>query len=168
MLERKFGNKNKGFSILEIALLVIIVGVVASTALPKISGTLEKDVISVASTAGEFDSSVRQARAQWFSNGQSGAGRIQGFADGQVWSGDRGWPISYKTSEAPQSIDAVHCANIWNGIMRSADAPRASTEGESQWQAHARGRDECQFTASLSNKHHVITYSTKSGKVSYQ
>jgi|GEM_PF-3280662 len=161
-------NKNNGFSIIEIALVLVIAAVVASTALPKISGTLERSTVSVTSTAGEFDSSVRLARAQWFSNGQSGAGRIEGFADGQVWSGARGWPISYRSGKAPSSIDAALCAKIWNGVMHSPDAPRASVDQAALWQANSAGRHECTYTARLGESKHTITYSTKSGKVSYQ
>lgn len=169
MLTARNNNKNKGFSLTETAIMLIIVVLMASTALPKLTTSLKSEDISVVSTAGEFDNAVRLARAQWFANGQSGIGRIEGFGDGRVWSSERGWPISYKASKPPVSIDAIHCANVWNGIMKSEGAPRAAVSTGADWQAQRGDRAEvCQYTATLGSKQHVISYNTKSGKVSYQ
>lgn len=167
MLQAK-NNKNKGFSILEIAIVLVIIAVVASTALPKIQGTLKSDTVSVASMAGEFDNAVRLARAQWFSNGQSGVVRIKGYADGQVWSGNRGWPVGYSGTEPPTSLSANSCADVWNGIMRAGDAPTASTDSEAPWKAQAGSKGICQYVAQLGQSQRMISYNTKSGKVSYQ
>ena len=159
-------NKNKGFSVLEIAILLVIVVVLAATALPKIQGSLKSHQASIASMAGEFDNAVRLARAQWFSNGQSGAGRIDGFADGQIWSGKRGWPMGH-SADAPVSLGANECASVWNGIMRSKGAPEVSTDASSAWQARTGRSGECQYVSQLDNQQRVITYNTNSGKVSY-
>lgn len=167
MLQAK-NNKNKGFSILEIAIVLVIVALIASTTLPKIQGTLKSDSVSVASMAGEFDNAVRQARAQWFSNGQSGVVRIEGFADGQVWSGNRGWPVGYSGAEPPTSLSAASCASVWNGIMRGGDAPRVSTDSEAPWKAQAGSKGVCQYVAQLDQQLRIISYNTKSGKVTYQ
>lgn len=161
-------NKSKGFSILEVAIVLVIIAVVASTTLPKIQGTLKSDTVSVASIAGEFDNAVRLARAQWFSNGQSGVVQIDGFADGQVWSGNRGWPVGYSGTKPPSSLSAASCADVWNGIMRSGDAPRVSTDSSALWKAQAGSANVCQYVAQLDQQLRVISYSTKSGKVSYQ
>lgn len=161
-------NNNKGFSILEVAILLVIAAVLAATTLPNIQGSLKSSSISVAAMAGQFDSGVKLARAQWFSNGQSSAGRIEGFVDGQVWSGERGWPVGYQGAEAPAVLSATTCASLWNGIMQDKDAPRAATDKTAKWQAKTGRTDECQYVAMLGEQQRVISYSTRSGKVSYQ
>lgn len=167
MLHTK-SNRNKGFSFLEVAIVLVIIALIASTTLPKIQGTLKSGSVSVASMAGEFDNAVRQARAQWFSNGQSGVVRIEGFADGQVWSGNRGWPVGYSSSEPPTSLSANSCAGVWNGVMRGEGAPRVSTDSQAQWKAQAGTEGVCQYVAQLDPQPRIISYNTKSGKVSYQ
>lgn len=166
-MSQAINNKNKGFSLIEIAILLVIVAVVASTALPKIQGGLKGSTVSVASMAGELDGAVKQARAQWFSNGQRGVAQITDFADGQVWSGKRGWPIGHSSAE-PTSLSATACADVWNGVMRGGDVPRASTDNSTPWTATTGNRDECQYIAQLGDRQHTIRYSTRSGKVSYQ
>ncbi len=160
--------KSKGFSILEALLLMIIIAVVASTSLPKLGNSLKREKVTVEAIAGEFDNAVRLARAQWFSNGGSGAMKINGFGDGQVWSGQRGWPISHHTSEAPRAVSNAHCAKVWNGVMHGKDAPRASVETDSQWRAVAdSSAGVCTYKVVIANKPYAISYSTRSGKVSY-
>lgn len=162
-------NKFNGFSITEVLIIIGIVAIIASTGIPKLNRSLNSDVISVATTAGEFDSSVRLARAQWFSNGQKGPGRIKGFADGHVWSSERGWPVTHRALEAPADINDTHCANVWNAIMRSSDAPRASAENDARWRARGKSQEGvCEYNAKIGSQQHTITYSTQSGKVSYR
>lgn len=161
-------NKHKGFSIIEAVLLLLIIAVIASTALPKISGSLDRNSVSVASTAGEFDSAVKLARAQWFSNGQGGSGRIKGFADGHVWSGKRGWPVGHRGSRAPTKTSASHCASLWNGVMQGPEAPRSATDGSEEWQARNGSRSgECQYITQRDGVERIIRYSSLSGKVNY-
>ncbi|MGB0867885.1 MAG: pilus assembly FimT family protein [Granulosicoccaceae bacterium] len=161
-------NKNKGFSILEIAIVLVIIAVFASTTLPKIRGSLKSDTVSIASVAGEFDNTVRQARAQWFANGQSGTGRIEGFGDGLVWSGDRGWPVGHNGATPPKNLTANACADVWNGIMRDKKSPRVTIEDDAPWQAQSDGQATCRYVAQLGQNQRVINYNTRSGKVSYQ
>jgi len=160
-------SKISGLSIVEILIVLAIVVLVASTQLPQIRSSLTTEGISVASTAGELDSAVRLARAQWFSNGQSGSVQIKGFADGRVWSGNKGWPIGHNIASAPQNISADNCASVWNAVM-SEDAPRASAEQPELWKAQRGDQYSCQYVAQLGEQMHVITYNTRSGKVTYR
>ena len=167
-MSQAINNKNRGFSLIEVAIILVIVAVVASTALPKIQGGLKANTVSVAAMAGELDGAVKQARAQWFSNGQSGVARITNFADGQVWSGKRGWPIGHSGDEPSPTLSATACADVWNGVMERGDVPRASVDSSSPWKAQASNRGVCQYVAQLGERQHTISYNTRSGKVSYQ
>lgn len=157
----------KGFSLLEVAIVITIVVLIASTALPKIRGGLQSETVSIASMAGEFDNAVRQARAAWFSSGQTGVVRIQGYGDGQVWSSERGWPMGHSGAEPPAGISASACADIWNGIMRQGDTPRVSTDAGAAWRAQASGAHTCRYIAKLGEQQREISYNARSGKVSY-
>ncbi len=167
MLYASATRRSHGFSLLEVSLLLIIIAVMASTKLPRMGGSRQNGAVTVAAIAGEFDSAVRLARAQWFSNGHQGAAKIEGFADGEVWSGQRGWPISHRTAQAPSQVDARHCAKLWNGVMQSADAPRASVDKRGQWQAFVDSNGTCKYAAEIADMPHTISYNSRSGVVNY-
>lgn len=161
-------RRSHGFSLIEATLLLVIIAVMASTKLPKMTGSRQSDTVTVAAIAGEFDSSVRLARAQWFSNGHRGAARIEGFADGEVWSGQHGWPISHHTAQPPSKVDALHCAKLWNGVMHNVDAPRASVDKHNPWQAFVDNTGACKYASSIADVPHTISYNARSGAVSYR
>lgn len=132
----------QGFSLIELVIVVIILGLLAVTALPRfLDVTDEAKAANVEGMAGGYATGVALARAQWESQGrptQAGVNTV--WYDGTqlfLTSENRssatpvspGYPVDNANRDGAsnsETMSGARCVAVWNGILQNPPAITAS------------------------------------------
>ena len=138
-------KQQTGFSLIELVIVIVVLGILAVTALPRFLDVSEEAKnASVEGVSGGFATGVLLVRAQWEAKGRSKEGGVNTIlydgnrfylttpTDAEVESGQisPGYPIDTSSSASinvsPGGLTSARCLYIWNGLLQNP--PKATND----------------------------------------
>ncbi|QUM76142.1 type II secretion system protein [Moritella sp. 24] len=116
--------KSSGFTLIELVIVIIVLGVLAATALPKFLdiGQDAHDATAKSSFAA-FDSAVKLYHSCWLTSGESGVSKnLACFGEGNVDSTKTGYPLAVSpVNDSGAQLQGSYCEEIWGALLNNND-----------------------------------------------
>ena len=118
--------KNKGFTLIELVVVIVLLGILSATALPKFINISQDAHDSVAkSLSGSFKSAVSLYHSCWLASGEQGVVyNLACFGQGDIDSTTLGYPLGEDTivgAGAGTVLTGGYCGELWLGLLDAND-----------------------------------------------
>ena len=148
-------KKQQGFTIIELVIVIIILGLLAVTALPRLLDTTDQArEASVEGVAGSFASAVGLVRAEWELAGRPSGNNNITYDGVSIEVSDNGYPLASPDDNGVNSngdnMTTANCQQVFNAIMSQAPTNIAQGGTYAGERYLVNAGDDCVYTLAAS------------------